>query len=125
VHRDFAYCALPNGGIADNIFGEPTNQYLTSVSGTGMPRAPQLLRSSTELLPECDRFSAFREEFACHVLNAAWDDLSGGSPRIDLTFFNFGSAAGGILSGTRSRPGCGEVVRHVQRRVALQLAIEK
>jgi AraC-like DNA-binding protein len=103
VHNDFADCALPSGRIVDNTYGDLTNRYLTSVSGTGMPPAPQLLRFSTELLPERDRFAAFREEFAWHVLNAAWDDLSGGRARIDLAFFNFGSVAGGTISGTRCR----------------------
>jgi AraC-like DNA-binding protein len=87
-----------------------------------MPRAPQLLRFSTELLPERDRFAAFREEFAGRVLNAAWDDLSGGSPRVDMTFFNFGSVAGGTLSGTPARysrdahhikNGTGDFVLHI------------
>jgi AraC-like DNA-binding protein len=77
---------------------------------TGVPApSPQLLRFSSEMLPQRDRFAAFREEFARQVLNVDWVDLSGGTPRIDLAFFNFGPVAGGTLGGTAA-----EFIRNVR-----------
>lgn len=56
-----------------------------------MPTSSHLFRWSTETLPECARFSTFREEFA--RLNLALDviDHSGGRPRIDVTYLPLGA----------------------------------
>jgi len=62
--------------------------------------APRLLRISTEMLPERDRFAAFREEFASKVLAMDLVDLSGGHPRIDLTVLPLGPVAVGSLIAT-------------------------
>ena len=68
-----------------------------------MPLAsPQLLRFWTEMLPERERFSAFREEFARRVLRMDVADLSGRNPHFDLTFLNLGPIAVGSLVGTAS-----------------------
>jgi AraC-like DNA-binding protein len=71
------------------------------------PTPSRLLRFSTDMLPERDRFSAFREEFARRVLMMDVIDHSGGRPRIDLTFMPLGSAAVGALVATPA-----EFVRH-------------
>ena len=68
-----------------------------------MPLAsPQLVRFWTEMLPERERFSAFREEFARQVLRMDVADLSGRKPHFDLTFVNLGQIAVGSLVGTAS-----------------------
>ena len=73
-----------------------------------MPSAPsRLLRISTEMLPERQRFSAFREEFARRVLMMDVIDHSDGRPRIDITFMPLGPAALGSLSATPA-----EFIRH-------------
>jgi AraC-like DNA-binding protein len=69
---------------------------------------PQLLRFSTEMLPECDRMAAFREEFARQVLNLDVVDLSGGRLRIDIALLNLGPVAVGSCF---SIGGSGEFVR--------------
>jgi AraC-like DNA-binding protein len=47
------------------------------------------------MLPERDRMSAFREEFARQVLSMDVVDLSGGKPRIDIVFLKLGPVAVG------------------------------
>jgi AraC-like DNA-binding protein len=71
------------------------------------PTSSRLLRISTEMLPERDRFSAFREEFARRVLLMDVIDHSDGRPRIDVTFMPLGEAAVGTLAATPV-----EFVRH-------------
>ena len=65
-----------------------------------MAPTSRLLRFSTEMLPERDRFSAFREEFARRVLTMDVVDYSAGRPRLDMTFMPLGPAAVGTLVGT-------------------------
>jgi AraC-like DNA-binding protein len=62
--------------------------------------ASGLLRVSTEMFPEKERFSAFREEFVRQVMAMDAIDHSGGRPRMDLTFLPLGRAAAGSLGGT-------------------------
>jgi AraC-like DNA-binding protein len=52
------------------------------------------------MLPERDRFAAFREEFARRVLMMDVIDHSDGRPRIDVTFMPLGEAAVGTLAAT-------------------------
>ena len=66
-----------------------------------MPSSPsRLLQLSTDMLPERDRFPAFREEFARKVLMMDVIDHSDGRPRIEVTFLPLGPAAAGSLSAT-------------------------
>jgi AraC-like DNA-binding protein len=66
-----------------------------------MPPTPsRLLRISTEMLPERERFAAFREEFARRVLWMDVIDHSDGRPRIDVTFMPLGEAAVGTFAAT-------------------------
>jgi hypothetical protein len=70
--------------------------------GVCMPLAsPQLLRFWTEMLPERERFSAFREESARQVLMDV-ADLSERNPHFDLTYLNLGQIAVDSLVGTAS-----------------------
>jgi len=71
------------------------------------PTPSRLLRFSTEMLPERERFSAFREEFARRVLTMDVVDHSGGRPRIEVTFMPLGPAAVGTLAATPT-----EFIRH-------------
>jgi AraC-like DNA-binding protein len=71
------------------------------------PAPSNLLRISTEMLPERDRFAAFREEFARRVLMMDVIDHSGGRPRIDVTFMPLGAVAVGTLAATPA-----EFIRH-------------
>jgi AraC-like DNA-binding protein len=64
------------------------------------PTPSHLLRFSTEMLPERDRFSAFREEFARRVLTMDAVDHSGGRPRVEVTFMPLGAAAVATLAAT-------------------------
>jgi AraC-like DNA-binding protein len=64
------------------------------------PTSSHLLRFSTEMLPERERFSVFREEFVRQVLAMDVVDHSTGHPRVDLTFMPLGSVAVGTLAGT-------------------------
>ena len=64
------------------------------------PNSSHLLRFSTEMLPERERFSAFREEFVRQVLAMDAVDHSTGHPRVDLTFMPLGSVAVVTLAGT-------------------------
>src|SRR5262249_15280877 len=59
------------------------------------PMPSRLLRLSTEMLPERERFAAFREEFARRVLMMDVIDHSDGRPRIEVTFMPLGPAAAG------------------------------
>src|SRR5882672_6726612 len=63
---------------------------------TSVPR----LCFSTEMLPERDRFSAFREDFVQRVLAMDVIDHSAGRPRIDITFMPLGPVAIGTLVAT-------------------------
>src|SRR5437660_1416902 len=65
-----------------------------------LPTPSRLLRISTEMLPERERFSAFREEFARRVLMMDVIDHSDGRPRIDVTFMPLGEASVGTLAAT-------------------------
>ena len=68
-----------------------------------MPPAPsQILRISTETLPERDRFSAFQEEVAQKILQMDVIDRSAGRPRFEVAFMRFGPVAVGADSGTPS-----------------------
>jgi hypothetical protein len=62
--------------------------------------SPHLLRFSTDMLPERERFSTFREEFARRVLAMDVIDHSAGRPCIDIAFLPLGSAAAGSLVAT-------------------------
>ncbi len=64
------------------------------------PTSSRLLRISTEMFPERDRFSAFREEFVRRILRMDVIDHSGGRARADLTFMPLGPVAVGTLAGT-------------------------
>ena len=59
------------------------------------------------MLPERDRFPAFREEFARRVLMMDVIDRSGGRPRIEVTFLPLGPVAIGHLASTPA-----EFIRH-------------
>src|SRR5262250_2618476 len=72
-----------------------------------LPSSSRLLRLSTDMLPERERFAAFREEFARRVLKMDVIDHSDGRPRIDVTFMPLGPAAAGSLSATPA-----EFIRH-------------
>jgi AraC-like DNA-binding protein len=65
-----------------------------------MPPTSRLLRFSTEMLPERERFAAFREEFARRVLAMDVVDYSTGRPRFDIAFMQLGAAGVGTLNGT-------------------------
>ncbi len=71
------------------------------------PTPSRLLRMSTEMFPERERFSAFREEFVRRILTMDVIDHSGGRPRADLTFMPLGPVAVGTLV---SAPA--EFIRH-------------
>ncbi len=71
------------------------------------PTSSRILRISTEMLAERERFAAFREEFARRVLMMDVIDHSDGRARIDVTFMPLGSIAVGTLAATPS-----EFVRH-------------
>src|SRR5260370_25641660 len=62
---------------------------------------------STEMFPERERFSAFREEFGRRILTMDVIDHRGGRPRADLTFMPLGPVAVGTLV---SAPA--EFIRH-------------
>jgi AraC-like DNA-binding protein len=64
------------------------------------PTPSRLLRISTEMLPERERFAAFQEEFAQQILKTDVIDYSAGSPRIELTFMPLGPVAAGTVSCT-------------------------
>jgi hypothetical protein len=59
------------------------------------PTPSRLLRISTEMFPERERFSAFREEFARRILAIDVIDHSGGRPHIEVTFLPLGPVAVG------------------------------
>jgi AraC-like DNA-binding protein len=68
-----------------------------------MPPAPfQILRVSTETLPERDRFSAFQEEVAQKILKVDIIDRSAGPPRMEVAFMRLGAVAVGAGSSTPS-----------------------
>ncbi len=71
------------------------------------PTSSRLLRIATEMLPERERFAAFREEFARRVLMMDVIDHSDGRPRIDVTFMPLGEVAVGTLAATPA-----EFIRH-------------
>jgi AraC-like DNA-binding protein len=52
----------------------------------------RLLRVSTEMFPERERFAAFREEFVRQILAMDVIDRSGGRPRADLSIMPLGPA---------------------------------
>src|SRR5262249_24542990 len=56
-----------------------------------MSTSSHLLRWSTEMLPERERFSTLREEFARQNLALDVIDHSGGRPRIDVTYLSLGA----------------------------------
>src|SRR5262252_5893537 len=56
-----------------------------------MPTSSHLLRWSTEMLPERERFSTLREAFARQNLALDVIDHSGGRPRIDVTYLPLGA----------------------------------
>src|SRR5215510_429336 len=60
-------------------------------TGGEMPTSSHLLRWSTEMLPERERFSTLREEFARQNLALDVIDHSGGRPRIDVTYLPLGA----------------------------------
>jgi hypothetical protein len=62
----------------------------------------QILRVSTDTLPERDRFSAFQEEIAQKILKVDIIDRSAGSPRLEVAFMRLGAVAVGAGSGTPS-----------------------
>jgi len=67
---------------------------------TEVPEAPRLWRFSSEMLPQRDRVSAFREDLARQVLTMDVVDHSGGRPRIDVTYMGLGQAAACSLVAT-------------------------
>ena len=73
-----------------------------------MPPAPsQILRFSTETLPERDRFSAFQEEVAQKILKVDIIDRGAGHSRFGLAFMRLGSVR---VSEGRSTPA--EFIRY-------------
>jgi hypothetical protein len=66
-----------------------------------------LLRLSTEMLPERERFSALQEEFAQKILRMDLIDRGGPCPRIQVAFMPLGAVAAGAVSCTSA-----EWVRH-------------
>src|SRR5215469_5167539 len=72
-----------------------------------MPTSSHLLRWSTEMLPERERFSTLREEFARQNLALDVIDHSGGRPRIDVTYLPLGAVGVCSLVATQA-----EFVRH-------------
>jgi len=65
-----------------------------------LPTPSRLLRISTEMLPERERFAAFQEEFAQRILRMDVIDLGARCPRIELTFVPLGPVAAGTVSST-------------------------
>jgi AraC-like DNA-binding protein len=63
-----------------------------------VPTSSRLLRVSTDMFPEKERLSAFREEFVRKILTMDMIDHSGGCPRADLSFVPLGPAAVGTLA---------------------------
>lgn len=73
-----------------------------------MPPTPsRLVRISTEMLPERERFSAFQEEFAQKILKMDVIDRSARCPRIEAASMPLGPVAAGTASYTAA-----EWVRH-------------
>jgi AraC-like DNA-binding protein len=64
------------------------------------PTSSRLLRISTEMLPERERFAAFQEEFAQRILKMDVIDHSAKCPRMELTFMPLGPVAVGALVST-------------------------
>lgn len=64
------------------------------------PASSRLLRVSTEMFPERERFAAFREEFARRILAMDIVDYSAEGARIDIAFLPLGGAAAGSLVAT-------------------------
>lgn len=61
-----------------------------------MPAASsRIVRISTEMFPERERFSAFREEFVRRILAMDVIDLSGGRPHSEIKSMTLGAAAVG------------------------------
>jgi hypothetical protein len=60
----------------------------------------RVLRISTEMLPEREGFSAFREDFARRVLKADVIDRGAGRPRIEITFLPLGVVDVGTMVAT-------------------------
>jgi AraC-like DNA-binding protein len=73
---------------------------------TEVPEAPRLWRFSTDMLPQRDRFSAFREGLARQVLTMDVVDHSGGRPRFDISYMTLGQVAACALAATP-----GELIR--------------
>jgi AraC-like DNA-binding protein len=71
-----------------------------------VPDTPRLWRFSTEMLPQRDRFSAFREGLARQVLIMDVVDHSGGRPRFDISYMALGQVAACALVATP-----GELIR--------------
>lgn len=66
-----------------------------------MPSAePGLVRVSTEMFPEQERFAAFREDYVRRVLAMDVIDRSDGRPRVDLTFMPLGPVVFGTSAAT-------------------------
>jgi AraC-like DNA-binding protein len=75
---------------------------------TDVPPAPsRLLRLSTEMLPERERFSALQEEFAQKILKMDLIDRGARCPRIEVAFMPLGAVAAGAVRCTSA-----EWVRH-------------
>ena len=64
------------------------------------PTLSRFVRLSTEMLPERERFSAFREEFAQQILKMDFIDRGAGCPRVEVAFMPLGPVAAGAGSCT-------------------------
>jgi AraC-like DNA-binding protein len=64
------------------------------------PMPSRLLRISTEMLPERERFSALQEEFAQKILKMDLIDRGGQCPRIEVAFVPLGAVAAGAVNCT-------------------------
>jgi AraC-like DNA-binding protein len=64
------------------------------------PTSSRLLRISTAMLPERERFSAFQEVFARQILKMDVIDRGARCPRIELTFMPLGAVAAGTVTCT-------------------------
>jgi AraC-like DNA-binding protein len=73
------------------------------------PASSTLLRFSTDVLPERDRFAAFREEFARRILRIDLIDRSEGHAKLNVSYLQLGPAAVGGLDGTAA-----EAIRDVR-----------
>jgi hypothetical protein len=79
-------------------FASPSLCVAMEIDVPAMPS--RLLRISTEMLPERERFSALQEEFAQKILKMDLIDRGGRCPRIEVAFVPLGAVAAGAINCT-------------------------